>query len=696
MNRKHPPGRSVRRSLRSRLLPLLLASVLPVAARSEIDFSTLAISEIPVASIEAITGSTGDTSAIDGVTFGPSRDIYLLHRDDAGEETIVRFDPEAGSGSVVTTNAAIASGLGPGHGPALIFEGGFDTTLNRRFLYFMDSGHASVELALGRVALHSPGAPSSLIFRSPLLDDASDFAVLPDGSLVVVRGAEGVGIVDPGAPSWNLRVSMADLQAALGTSDDAPPESVCVHPITGDVFVFCHDVLEVVRIRNLAGTPQLQRLAPPNWPGVVDLHDLSVDEAGNLYGFDEGAESLVVFDGEDSFELPLDDLAFALRGGAAPPLAGTLWRGLAARKINACQSEVFLASSTGDYGVIRVLFGVPPSIDYDHMQVTRIKPSLLEALVGAPASTAAVDGVALGPGDDVFLLHRNASAVETVLRIDSRTMSGSVVSTSASMIAGLGTGYGPDLIFEGGFATTRDSRRLYFADSGHSSLLLSLGFVQPTAPGAPTGLLLRSSDLDDMSDFAVLPGGEIVGVRGDAGLGVVNPSLPTWVPKVSMADVQAILGTSDDAPPEAVAVHPLTGDVIFFAHDVLELFRATDVVGAPSVTQVSPPGWGGAVDLHDLAVDENGTIYGFDEAAEAIVISGPNGNFTVALADIAAWLGPSEPPLEVSLWRGMAARAVGCDSAWLYLASATPDHGVVIVKFGGEASNGVLEWQDYD
>lgn len=66
----------------------------------------------------------------------------------------------------------------------------------------------------------------------------------------------------------------------------------------------------------------------------------------------------MVWNGTEVFEYSLEDITADL--GADPQVdtvSPVLWRGIKARKINDQQSELLILNVTGEFGVIRVVFG---------------------------------------------------------------------------------------------------------------------------------------------------------------------------------------------------------------------------------------------------------------------------------------------------------------------------------------------------
>jgi hypothetical protein len=81
-----------------------------------------------------------------------------------------------------------------------------------------------------------------------------------------------------------------------------------------------------------------------------------------VFGFDEAAPQIAMWDGNDTATDVTGSLLFTditsalLGGGTTPAFSATVWRGMKARTTaTPNQSEVFLASATADYGVVRVV-----------------------------------------------------------------------------------------------------------------------------------------------------------------------------------------------------------------------------------------------------------------------------------------------------------------------------------------------------
>lgn len=369
----------MKHALRNALAALLLA---PAAAMAQIDFSSSSVSEVlTVAEIQAALG-VSTTAAIDGIALGSGNTVYIAHRDNAGLETFAAIDYVTKTASWTKTVASIQTDLGAPFNatagfPILVSE--FDVDAANGYLYFADASRdANDEYSLLRLDLDSPTRAASAVLRSSTIYGINSHGILPNGNVVVDLGEDfaafasaepNVGFVDPtaGSPAYTEVYDEDEFKAAvippLGVAEECPPETIGINPSNGDTYVFGHDTFHLFRVDDIDGaTPTLTWLDIPGWTGVVDLHGLDVDTQGNLYGFDEGGETITVWDGTTVNAITLDDIATDLRGPTPPVFGPTLWRGMKARDTGATTAEVFLASSTGDYGVVRISFGGASSV----------------------------------------------------------------------------------------------------------------------------------------------------------------------------------------------------------------------------------------------------------------------------------------------------------------------------------------------
>ncbi|MCC5876459.1 MAG: hypothetical protein JJU11_09610, partial [Candidatus Sumerlaeia bacterium] len=95
----------------------------------------------------------------------------------------------------------------------------------------------------------------------------------------------------------------------------------------------------------------------------VDMHGMVFDSEGNLYGFDEGNEAIVVWDGEHGFVIVLGDIHDELDHGHSKngdhshgEFEPAEYRGLAVRINSEGHPVLYLAMSNDDDGVVMVEF----------------------------------------------------------------------------------------------------------------------------------------------------------------------------------------------------------------------------------------------------------------------------------------------------------------------------------------------------
>jgi len=206
-------------------------------------------------------------------------------------------------------------------------------------------------------------------------------------------------------------------------------------------------------------------------------------------------------------------------------------------------------------------------------------------------------------------------------------------------------------------------------------------------------------------EFEVLTGGEPkVGYIDEAS------SVTAFVDLFDVDDFKAATasGSGDEItgelPPETVGIDPNSGEVYIFGHDNFELLSFAGIAAVnPSDPEIL--GWddaatlpGNRVDLHGLEVDGNGTVYGFDEAGEALVIWDGNdvaNDVTAAFtfASLKSTLGGTGD-LEPTLWRGIKARATSATESEVFISPNTADQGLVRVEIVAGASN-VSEWMSF-
>lgn len=350
----------------SNKLNLLILSIIAAAgtAGAQVDFSQRSISQVSTELQLRTAAGTADTAQINGVAVKPGEngDLFAIHVDSTNRESFLRINAATGVAVKLTDQSTIISQLGSPYAGALTLVGGFVYSQVADALYFAEN---FTEVNFGDVSMikiDANNGAASLVTRTTDLEDLNDHTLLPDGTLLATRpGAGVIGTVNANTGAWTQRLTEDDLLAESPGATELPPESIAANPATGETFIFCHDDLDLFRVEDITTTPPaITRLAQPELENV-DMHDLAVDEDGNLYGYDVPSNSIIVIRSSDgaAFTFPLADVQPALSGGT--PFSATFWRGIAARKINDSQSDLFMSSATSSYGIVQVRFGTAPS-----------------------------------------------------------------------------------------------------------------------------------------------------------------------------------------------------------------------------------------------------------------------------------------------------------------------------------------------
>ena len=346
--------------------------------------------------------------------------------------------------------------------------------------------------------------------------------------------------------------------------------------------------------------------------------------------------------------------------------------------------------------------------------------SQIETLLGV-ANTQAIEGVALGPGSTIFIVHLDNNSNQTIAHIDLSDLdnpAAAFTKSAADIAADLGAPYDgtanfPILVSE--FVWDPTANVIYFADSSVAGVDLEYALLALDVGSATQEVseVLRSEDIFGLHSHGTLADGTIVANLGEeredffpgeeASVGLIDPSAPSYELIYDEDDFLAAgPAGADELPPESIAVDPTNDDVYVFCHDDKELFVIRDIQDAAEreLVWLDIEGWGGIVDIHGLSVDSDSNLYGFDEESEALVIwTGAETNdlsaastFSLSFDDIAEELrGTGAPEFEPEEWRGIKARKINDTQAEVWLSSKDSSYGVVRVLFGDEPTS-VHNW----
>ncbi len=360
-------------------LALLLAA--PLAANAQ--FTASSVTEaMTVAEIQTALGASS-TTALEGIALGPGNTVYIIH-DDAGALTLAQLDLTNKTAVWSKTEAQIITDLGLTGNLSLVGEFVFDPT-NQRLVLASDIGASTIgePWTVFEVSTVSPYT-ASVIFRSPTIQGWNSHDLTSTGVIVgalgedyeILTGSEAkIVYLDETGPVTLVDLFDADefkavLDAAdtLGPTDELPPETVGIDLTTDTIYIFGHDNFELLSIPGLTAVAPLDPEVT-GWDDAatptanrVDLHGLDVDSNSVVYGFDEAAEAIVIWDGIDAATDVTSSLAFAdlkTTLGGTGDLEVTVWRGMKARALSTTQAEVFLAPANADQGLVRVVVDYP-------------------------------------------------------------------------------------------------------------------------------------------------------------------------------------------------------------------------------------------------------------------------------------------------------------------------------------------------
>jgi hypothetical protein len=338
-------------------------SVSPVSA--EVNFAEFSVRHVISPQKLQEAAETSATAQVAGVAAYPEVDgsLYAAHLDNEGHITFLRVQVHSESATWLTDSHLISTQLGVPYTQDLELFGGIAFSLQDNSIYFGENRNGGKgEGSLIRIDANTGTA--QLVKRDQVIGELVDHAVLPDGKILASRtgsGLKAIGIINPVTGLWDIRVDEAQLLAAAPGANNLVPQSVAASAITGDVYTYGAGDSESFRIAGISRpSPVIHRLSQPQLQSAV-FSDIAVDQAGNMFGLDLAGQQVLVVRVTDGavFSVSLQQIASAL-GGTTPFMATSI-RGLAARSAGRGQVDLFLASATSAYGIVRVRFGVHPA-----------------------------------------------------------------------------------------------------------------------------------------------------------------------------------------------------------------------------------------------------------------------------------------------------------------------------------------------
>jgi len=336
---------------------------LTASINAQVDFSQRNISHVATESQLRSASGAASTLRIDRVALqtGATGDLFAIHVDATNKETFLRVNSSTGTGVKLTDQPGIIAALGSPYSGALTLVGGFVYSAAANALYFAEDFNSVTLGEVSLIRINASTGAASLVTRSTNLEGLNDHTILPDGSVLATRAEDGlIGTIDPANGTWTVRLTDEELLAASPGATELPPESIATNPVGGETFIFCHDDLDLFRVPNITeASPTVTRLTQAGLENI-DMHDLAVDEIGNLFGYDVPSNTIIIIRASDGavFTFPVGDIGTQLGGDA---FSATFWRGIAARTVSATQTDLYMSSADSNYGIVRVRFGVPTS-----------------------------------------------------------------------------------------------------------------------------------------------------------------------------------------------------------------------------------------------------------------------------------------------------------------------------------------------
>ncbi|MDX1973116.1 MAG: hypothetical protein SFY68_11355, partial [Candidatus Sumerlaeia bacterium] len=269
------------------------------------------------------------------------------------------------------------------------------------------------------------------------------------------------------------------------------------------------------------------------------------------------------------------------------------------------------------------------------LTVPEIQTALTNA--GVPtANTDSLDGVELGAGNTVYIIHNNAGAL-TLAAIDLVSKTALWTKSEAQILTDLGLSGNLTLVGEVILDTTNN--RLVLASDINAGTVnpatdpWTLFQVSLVGPSYTASTIVSSASIIGWNSHGVLNNGTIVGALGEEHevltgneprVGYINETTDTFITLFDKDDFIAstTIGGGDvitgELPPETIGIDSADNTIYVFGHDNFELFSIAGL-SALDPTDIEITGWDDAatpalnrVDFHALDVDANGTVFGFD------------------------------------------------------------------------------------
>ncbi len=280
------------------------------------------------AEIVVVDVATGDRSIVDLTAYPtvikveravvtPEGSVLLAAVNAAQGRVVMAWSPAGGSLTGVSGYVDAASSEPRGHGP--FFDPGIGALAPGPWgvLYVLRerAGPMRVDLATGDRTIVSQSADPAVGTGIPL-DDPTDMAVAPDGTLILPERLGGLVRVDPADGSRSLAHAFPDIVEAWHRVDRLP-DGRLVHAVgRGDgreVSVFD---------RALAGRTELSGPGRGRGPAFAGIADLAVAPDGTVYVLDSALGAVLAVDPRTGDRTVVSSTALEIGSGPALPGAG--------------------------------------------------------------------------------------------------------------------------------------------------------------------------------------------------------------------------------------------------------------------------------------------------------------------------------------------------------------------------------------
>lgn len=323
-----------------------------------VNFAEFTVTQVISPESLQLASGTSTTARVAGIAAYPEVDgpLYAMHVDDTDHLTVLRVQTHAEGASWLTDAIDVSTRLGTPYQQRLRPVAGMDYDTGSDSIFIADDFNGTAGDA-SLIKINATTGVPAVIRRDSEVAAFGDFAALPGGNVVATRpGARDVAVLQSNG-ALATAVSEAELMSAAPGKANLIPAVVATVAGDGTAFLYCSGDGALFSIADV------DTIAPAvtyhNYPelAAVEFADIAVDQQDNLYGLDSAGNRLVVIRASDDavFSVALSEIATATASASAFEV--TPASGLTARSAGRGQTDLFIASSTGDHGVVRVRFG---------------------------------------------------------------------------------------------------------------------------------------------------------------------------------------------------------------------------------------------------------------------------------------------------------------------------------------------------